>query len=341
MSFRLMQRIIESPGCAQGSAWSLLMAMAYRASDDGTGIWESIPNLSRRCGISPGTGYRAKDELLESGVVIDTGKRRGSGTISFRIAADRICPNPPQIAGANPPQDADGSEVNPPQNAGAFQGNPPQNAEGTLPKLQNKPVLNQPDKDKGEGDGAGADASHPGRAHQLALQFWELQGSPERHRKSIPAWGAKLRSLLAQEPGLDGLLGCLFRGDLPYWSEVCGKKSDDPMAFLLRKLAVPVEERGSIRQKHDELCSSARAAAARARRRSSPPKAAGPPPGTGHAAGAGAEPLWDLERLIHEQAFMHNLEGAREYFRAHRKKYEELHPEWLEELKSRRIYVED
>jgi hypothetical protein len=40
MSLKVIRRIMESPGCAKKAAWALLVAMANRANDDGTGIWE-------------------------------------------------------------------------------------------------------------------------------------------------------------------------------------------------------------------------------------------------------------------------------------------------------------
>jgi hypothetical protein len=66
------------------------MAMANRAGDDGTGIWESMPNLAKHGGLSERTGWRALPKLLKSGLVLDTGngkptKRGGSPTIIYRI----------------------------------------------------------------------------------------------------------------------------------------------------------------------------------------------------------------------------------------------------------------
>jgi len=81
---------MESPGCIEAPAWNLLMAMANRAHDDGTGIWESIPNLAEHCGISESTAWRALPDLLNPGLVIDTGRRHptkhgGKPTVEYRI----------------------------------------------------------------------------------------------------------------------------------------------------------------------------------------------------------------------------------------------------------------
>ena len=46
--------------------------------------------------------------------------------------------------------------------------------------------------------------------------------------------------------------------------------------------------------------------------------------------------LWDRYRMSRESQM--DLENARAYFVAHRKEYEEQHPEWLEDFKFRRIY---
>ena len=90
MSLNLIREILIRPGCLNGSAWSLFMAMANRADDDGTGIWESMPNLAKHGGITRSTAWRVLPKLLASGLVIDTGngkptKRGGSPTNIYRI----------------------------------------------------------------------------------------------------------------------------------------------------------------------------------------------------------------------------------------------------------------
>ncbi len=174
-------------------------------------------------------------------------------------------------------------------------------------------------------DGKGSGEAH-GRAHSLALQFWELQGNPERHRKSIPEWEKKIGKLLTQEPEIDPLLTCLFSRELPYWSRAWDKGSPDPMAFLLRKLAVPVEKKG-IRQTYDELVSRARAAKNAKRRSESPPEPAAPPAG---------EPLWDINRMRSACTQVVNGVGiGKAYYEQHKDEYKTLHPDWAEELEWR------
>jgi hypothetical protein len=161
-----------------------------------------------------------------------------------------------------------------------------------------------------------------GRAHSLALQFWELQGNPERHRKAIPVWEQEIGNLLTQEPELDALLTCLFSRELPYWSRAWDKGSPDPMAFLLRKLAVPVEEKG-IRQTYDELVSRARAA----KPRNAPPDPAAPPAG---------EPLWDINRMRSAcTQVVNEVNTGKAYYEAHIDEFKTLHPDWVEELEWR------
>jgi hypothetical protein len=74
MSLELIRKIFVNPGVLKGSAWSLFMSMANRASEDGSGVWASIRTLSEDAGISERTGWDALAELLEKGVVIDTRK---------------------------------------------------------------------------------------------------------------------------------------------------------------------------------------------------------------------------------------------------------------------------
>src|SRR5207249_7846712 len=137
-------------------------------------------------------------------------------------------------------------------------------------------------------------------AHSFAIRFWELQGNPERHRKAVPAWEARFGTLLAQEPELEPVLDWAF-GQEHYWSAVLSQSSKDPMAFLLRKLADPVDKQGSIRQKHDEwrsrLGAAKRKSALRAAR--SPREAAAPPL---------EEPLRGPGRLKQVQSVWHNRE---------------------------------
>ena len=52
MSLNLIRTILENPGCATGSSWALLIAMADRADDDGKGVYASMRVMAEICGIS-------------------------------------------------------------------------------------------------------------------------------------------------------------------------------------------------------------------------------------------------------------------------------------------------
>ena len=124
-------------------------------------------------------------------------------------------------------------------------------------------------------------------------------GSPERHKPCLPFWSDKIGSLLAGEPSLEPLLDCLFKGDMPYWSNVLAKPSADPLAFLIRKLGVPVDEPG-IRRTYDELLAKRKVRAAkdaRAAVRQTP-------------AASGPEPLWDRMRITNEARWDQNKAGV-------------------------------
>ena len=94
MSLNLIRTILENPGCAKGSSWALLIAMADRADDDGTGVYASIRVIAENCGISERTAWDALKPLLEAKIVIDTGEikdwGRGHFTHVYRIDQSAI-----------------------------------------------------------------------------------------------------------------------------------------------------------------------------------------------------------------------------------------------------------
>lgn len=73
MSLNLIRTILENPGCAKGSSWSLLVSMADRADDDGKGVYASMRVMAENSGISERTAWDALKPLLEAKIVIDTG----------------------------------------------------------------------------------------------------------------------------------------------------------------------------------------------------------------------------------------------------------------------------
>jgi hypothetical protein len=66
-------------GFPKGSARLLFNAMVWRSDEDGGNIFESIPHLAERGGISTPTAWRVLPSLLKSGLVVDTGGRKNSG----------------------------------------------------------------------------------------------------------------------------------------------------------------------------------------------------------------------------------------------------------------------
>ena len=97
MSLNVIRRILESPGCAKGAAWALLVAMANRANDDGTGIYESMGNLAKTGGISRSTAFKHLPELTKPGIVVDTGEMHDWGhglkTVIYRIDTSKLTPS--------------------------------------------------------------------------------------------------------------------------------------------------------------------------------------------------------------------------------------------------------
>jgi len=106
MSLNIIRRIMDNPPeCLDNSEWSLLLVMANRAHDDGTGVWESIPNLAKRCRMSRATARRDLPGLLKSGIVVDTGEKHqgkhgGIATVVYRIDLSRFpkAQNEPQTS---------------------------------------------------------------------------------------------------------------------------------------------------------------------------------------------------------------------------------------------------
>jgi hypothetical protein len=96
MSYKLVDQIIRKSRAASGSAKAILIAMATYAEDDGTDIFPAMNNLADDAGISERTAYRAVDELLELGLINDTGNKhhwgRGHYTVEYVINL-----NPPTV----------------------------------------------------------------------------------------------------------------------------------------------------------------------------------------------------------------------------------------------------
>ena len=96
MSYKLVDQIIRKSRAASGSAKAVLIAMATYAEDDGTNIFPAMNNLADDAGVGERTAYRAVDELLELGLINETGNKhhwgRGHYTVEYVINL-----NPPTV----------------------------------------------------------------------------------------------------------------------------------------------------------------------------------------------------------------------------------------------------
>ncbi len=70
----------------------VIKEMADRASDDGTGIYCSKQTLANDTGLSKTSVKKHTQELLESGLIVETGKywREGRYTKVYRIVLERV-----------------------------------------------------------------------------------------------------------------------------------------------------------------------------------------------------------------------------------------------------------
>jgi hypothetical protein len=89
MSYKLVDQIIRKSRAASGSVKAVLIAMATYAEDDGTNIFPAMNNLADDAGVGERTAYRAVDELLELGLINETGNKhhwgRGHYTVEYVI----------------------------------------------------------------------------------------------------------------------------------------------------------------------------------------------------------------------------------------------------------------
>jgi hypothetical protein len=96
MSYKLVDQIIRKSRAASGSTKAVLIAMATYAEDDGTNIFPAMNNLADDAGVGERTAYRAVDELLELGLINETGNKhhwgRGHYTVEYVINL-----NPPTV----------------------------------------------------------------------------------------------------------------------------------------------------------------------------------------------------------------------------------------------------
>ena len=160
---------------------------------------------------------------------------------------------------------------------------------------------------------------------KLVEMFLDYQGNPGYNEKdTLMHWHSVLSRLHKTYPSLADYMRFAFQAD-PFWSSgklirgknskgKDGKKYPDPIDYFEDKLP------------HIVTNFNRQQKAAASKRAAKRPGGAAP----------GTVGLWDRYRMSRESQM--DLENARAYFTAHRKEYEEQHPEWLEDFKFRRIY---
>ena len=165
---------------------------------------------------------------------------------------------------------------------------------------------------------------------KLVGMFLDYQGNPAYNEKdTLLHWHSVLSRLRKTYPFLEAYMKFGFETD-PFWSSgrlirgknskgKDGKKYPDPIDYFEKMLGYIVTN-FSRQQKGD--------IATRKTRKASLP--------TAPVTIVPPEPLWDRYRMATE--IQEAREGARKYFAEHRKEYEELHPEWMEEFKWRKVY---
>lgn len=91
MSKRLTT-LVYSKTCGGQTRKAVLVAMADRANDDGSGVWVSKTRMAAEIEITRQTVFYTVRELVAEGVLIDRGKRAGKRgyTIEYDIAVKKI-----------------------------------------------------------------------------------------------------------------------------------------------------------------------------------------------------------------------------------------------------------
>lgn len=235
MSLSVIRRILESPGCAHGPAWALLVSMANRASDDGTGVWESIGNLARRCGIDRATAFRALPELLASGLLVDTGEKRpshrgGRATRVYTIDLSRLSAPTSQDATIHsrrerPSQDATVAESHVPTSQVATQTYPYPVLDRQIDRLETESQVKTQSETEAQPRlvpvpyiPANSLTSREPDTEKLVEIFLNYQGNPGYNEKdTLLYWHSVLSRLLRTYPSLPAYMKFAFETD-PFWS---------------------------------------------------------------------------------------------------------------------------
>lgn len=74
----------------------IIMFLADKASDDGSGIWCSKGYIARHTELSKSTVKRTITQFLNEGIILETGKRSNSRgyTVEYRINLDQVAQLP-------------------------------------------------------------------------------------------------------------------------------------------------------------------------------------------------------------------------------------------------------
>lgn len=204
MSYRVRALVQACPAFNRaGPRRDVLMALADRASDDGTGAWPSINRLCSDSGWARRTVINARAWLEREGWIVRVGRRscRGGYTIDWRIDLARL-------TGAEVVHVVHHLDTEPVHSAGAARA--PLSSASGAPEPIHKPILESPlppqggvgsgfaESTKGQGSGSepfGAKAAGPGpsrrRTHgrterrpSLAGEKPENSGVVRLHRAS-------------------------------------------------------------------------------------------------------------------------------------------------------------
>jgi hypothetical protein len=346
MSLKVIRLILESPGCAKGPAWALLVAMGNRASDDGTDIWESMGNLAKTCGISRSTAFKHLPELTKTGLVVDTGEMHDCGhglkTVIYRIDISKLTKS----------VDATESVV---ETRSQERPSPQNDSTPSAPRTQTSPEPVQTYKEI-DGRQTGSEAktqavteSQPKlvpvsyilpnsnlprepEIEKLVEMFLNYQGNPGYNEKNtLLHWHSVLSRLRQTYDSLAAYMKFGFETD-SFWSSgklirgknskgKDGKKYPDPIDYFEEMLPHIVTNFNRLEK--GKAAAKARKPAAAAAHPAKPTR-------------TDDEPLFDRLRLLGLRN--RSVAEAKAYFENHRKEYEELHPEWLDDFKSRGIY---
>jgi len=91
----------------------IIMFLADKASDDGSGIWCSKGTIQRHTELGESTVKRTISDFLKEGILIETGRRpcKNGFTVIYRIVLDRVL----ALESSAEPDEGTGSMVNPVQ----------------------------------------------------------------------------------------------------------------------------------------------------------------------------------------------------------------------------------